>query len=636
MSPNYGRWKQVGRRVTLALCALLAAMLPRTVQGGMLSTALPVELEIRAYHLEFTPDGNNLILIEGPTDRVVLYDLATASIKFSTQVPHNVSDTTFSSGGDYVFLIGQDSKAGNTAVSRMSLEDGIVRTVAFDRQLDRPSIAVGPDDRLFVSRYLAGTLKQVPIELFDTGLGDSPIPFDIDRGGNELLIKAAPVAGIESVPGERILFVSHAFERAVTAIDMQTGGSIDQLKLDGKMVDEKEPALHLVATFSGQSDSVVIGDSSGERLLIADVDEAFSSFDIIQVVDLKAMHRASDAVLRKSPLLIAADAEQNAILVGSENSTEVLVYSRSTRSLEVQNTLLLPFRPSALDVSPKGDTAAFLDAASGRLIIQDDPTGRGVAQPVDQEMERVREVQRQLSELGYPVGLVDGLYGTQTSTAIALFQKQQGLKVTGTLDDEVLATLDQVVAHQKGNTTTQGANKDFVVVQAVINPVLQPRNVGDPIGYCAGDERCSSLAEVAESFLKLPPGTVAAALAAVPRVSREGEEGRYTIELPAGYQYCRSKIRTSSVVPATGDRASVMSASSFQNGVHVYTWTPKRGIVEGRSWVEADYTIYGVRDDLAEKRRIEGKCRPHGKQLIGCRGARGTNKGQPSCGTVED
>lgn len=180
------------------------------------------------------------------------------------------------------------------------------------------------------------------------------------------------------------------------------------------------------------------------------------------------------------------------------------------------------------------------------------------------------------------------------------------------------------------------AQTEFVVIRAVVNPVMQPKKVEDALQECANSNVCRALADSAAAYMGVPPGTISAAMAAVPRASRDGEEGRYSIRLPKGYQYCRSRIVTKSVVPATGDRASVMSARSRKDGVGVYTWTPRRGLGAGRSWIEATYTIYGVRDDLAAQQRAGGTCKPIGKILISCRGARGVNKGTRACGTVAD
>ncbi len=639
MTQSLAKWKKVGRGITLSLCTLLILISPRIAQGGILASALPIELESRAYHLTFTPDGRYLVLVERPDNNVVLYDLMAKTIKFSTQIPHNVSDSTFSSRGNFLYLIGQTSNSGNTAVSRIFLPDGSVRTVDLDRQLDKPSIALGPSDRLLVAWYLARTLKQIPASLFETGPDGTPKMFHVGEDGNDVFIGVPPIARIESVSGGRTMFVSHASERAVSAINVETGRPIDHLWLDSKLIDLEGPPLDLLATSRQtnleQRNSIIIADLSSGRLLLADVDEVFSSFDIIQILALKLPGPSNKIIHGKSRLLVASDAGQRAILVGSEASTEVLVYSRSARSLEVQNTIRLPFRPSALGVSPNGDIAAFADDVSGRLVIQAELTRRLDQELDDEEMERVREVQRQLSELGYPVGLVDGFIGSQTRMAIAHFQGQQGLQVTGTVDDGLLAALRHEVAVESGKRAQTGAEKEFVVVQAVVNPVVQSRNYSDAIRFCAEDEGCRSLTDGAVAFLKLSSEMVASALAAV-HALREGEEGRYSIALPPGYEYCRSRIQTKAVVPPTGDRASVLGARSTKDGVSVYTWTPRSGESGASSWVEAEFTIYGVRQDVADYYRAGGVCRRHGQVLIDCRGAAGVNKGMPACTTAVD
>jgi hypothetical protein len=180
------------------------------------------------------------------------------------------------------------------------------------------------------------------------------------------------------------------------------------------------------------------------------------------------------------------------------------------------------------------------------------------------------------------------------------------------------------------------AQSDLVVIQAKVNPVVTPKSPQDAFRDCAKDAMCRSLADAAAVWLGATPGTVTAAMAAIPQAKRGGEESWYKLVLPDGYQYCRAKIHTISVVPATGDRASYMGAGSERTGVSVYTWTPKEKVGGARSWVEAEFTITGVRDSVAAKYQTQGVCKPSGRTLVGCRGARGVNKGKPACGDVED
>ena len=68
------------------------------------------------------------------------------------------------------------------------------------------------------------------------------------------------------------------------------------------------------------------------------------------------------------------------------------------------------------------------------------------------------------------------------------------------------------------------AQQEFAVVSAKVNPVMAPKNVGDALQECANDAICRSLADGAAAYLGVPPGTVSAALAAVPKAERAGEE----------------------------------------------------------------------------------------------------------------
>jgi DNA invertase Pin-like site-specific DNA recombinase len=55
--------------------------------------------------------------------------------------------------------------------------------------------------------------------------------------------------------------------------------------------------------------------------------------------------------------------------------------------------------------------------------------------------ERVREVQRRLSSLGYHTGPIDGLYGPRTRSAVQWFQIKHGLRPTGVVAATTLAAL---------------------------------------------------------------------------------------------------------------------------------------------------------------------------------------------------
>jgi hypothetical protein len=82
-------------------------------------------------------------------------------------------------------------------------------------------------------------------------------------------------------------------------------------------------------------------------------------------------------------------------------------------------------------VSSEEDTpATVVDERPIKLV---SPPMRGAA---------VREVQEALVYYGYDVGGVDGVFGRGTDSALRSFQRDNGLAVTGVVDDETAAMLD--------------------------------------------------------------------------------------------------------------------------------------------------------------------------------------------------
>lgn len=196
-------------------------------------------------------------------------------------------------------------------------------------------------------------------------------------------------------------------------------------------------------------------------------------------------------------------------------------------------------------------------------------------------------------------------------------------------------------------TAVLGAGPEYVVVRATINPVTPARGVTDALAECAKDNLCSGVVDATATYFGAPPGAVTGAMAAIPTASGGGEDRYYEVALPAGYQYCHSHIEFTSVNPPEGARASVLGAWTQKSGVKINTWTGKRPVFDGRrSWIQADLTIMGVRDDMADTARLTGTCKPYGVPtagfnttvtLINCRGDRGVpTHGQPLCRPATD
>lgn len=101
-------------------------------------------------------------------------------------------------------------------------------------------------------------------------------------------------------------------------------------------------------------------------------------------------------------------------------------------------------KSGAIAVSAVKDAVTKLTSESADLSLVKDDLAKG------RTGEDVRQIQKALKDLGYDLGAVgdqadglDGKLGSLTETAIKAFQEENGLKITGIVDEETLAALDK-------------------------------------------------------------------------------------------------------------------------------------------------------------------------------------------------
>lgn len=73
----------------------------------------------------------------------------------------------------------------------------------------------------------------------------------------------------------------------------------------------------------------------------------------------------------------------------------------------------------------------------------------------------IKLVQKKLKNWGYYKGSVDGIYGSQTKSAVRLFQKRNGLKVDGIVGNKTLAAMGispSKLQGGQGSSNTSGTN----------------------------------------------------------------------------------------------------------------------------------------------------------------------------------
>lgn len=162
-------------------------------------------------------------------------------------------------------------------------------------------------------------------------------------------------------------------------------------------------------------------------------------------------------------------------------------------------------------------------------------------------------------------------------------------------------------------------DKLFAVSQMHFDASRSPRGLDWYLQSREGKVIMGSIA----AYMGIDPRYVTLALNAIPSGRVEGEETHYALAVAGGYAYCSSRIGVQSLAPASGDRASVINASVYPEGVaRIYTWTPVQNPFGGKSWVEGDLQITGILPQYLQEFTQKGICAPVPAQvgLINCKG----------------
>lgn len=139
----------------------------------------------------------------------------------------------------------------------------------------------------------------------------------------------------------------------------------------------------------------------------------------------------------------------------------------------------------------------------------------------------------------------------------------------------------------------------YIAVGMHIDNVMQPKDPLNVAADCKNSSLCSAALSAISAASGYPIDKVVAVAAAFSR-STFGEGTGIQVNLPSGYRYCTANFRLTSIVPHGGDRGSRILLRADDAGLYAETWTPVLGLGQGRSWVEGDVIVIGVRTDLAE------------------------------------
>lgn len=95
---------------------------------------------------------------------------------------------------------------------------------------------------------------------------------------------------------------------------------------------------------------------------------------------------------------------------------------------------------------------------------------------------QVTSIQRKLKKMGYLDGSVDGIYGSDTSSAVKSFQRDQGLSATGMVDGDTLSALTSAYASQSGESVLEPGDSGSNVVKLQNKLLLHGYNPGSVDG----------------------------------------------------------------------------------------------------------------------------------------------------------
>ena len=351
-------------------------------------------------------------------------------------------------------LIAVGAAADATGIAFVDLASGTVMERALAVTFTNPLVAV--DD--------TGT-----IHIADKGFGRIAV-FDAAAQGHTSA-PAVPIRSLyfDSAFGVGSLFVTAGGEYAfvgdrasprLSVIDA-TGRVRDTLSIDSESKSSRPPVPATISFHDGSDGvpvaaSLLLADYNTESLQMIDFEPVLLTMSVTATSSIAIPIRPNTFVkaapiagARLSPVLLGASPDEGTIVVGNRFSTRLLFFSRRGRLLERTGSAELDDPPSALLVSASGGKvvvlhpdAPFLTALD--LSGPDGTAGSGFSKLDPGGADDVREMQRLLGKLGYPVGAVDGYLGPRTVQSLEAVKRRSGETLDIADPAEAVKTLRRV------------------------------------------------------------------------------------------------------------------------------------------------------------------------------------------------
>lgn len=237
------------------------------------------------------------------------------------------------------------------------------------------------------------------------------------------------------------IFLNASWDSRLAAIAVGKSYVMSEFSVETASGSYSEPyavsaVLERHACRRGLPTSFLVADMTRSVLSLVDFDEAFQSLDMLSVVEFNLTRsggsstRLAGTSMREPTGLISASCDQSVILLGSTNSIQVAQFARNKdmASLERVGTIRLPSIATALAVDQSASYAVAVSAQNRAIMRLSNQTTEAPVTRVIGNAD-IRELQRTLTEIGIPVGSIDGIVGARTERAIELAERKFGIEI---------------------------------------------------------------------------------------------------------------------------------------------------------------------------------------------------------------
>jgi hypothetical protein len=210
------------------------------------------------------------------------------------------------------------------------------------------------------------------------------------------------------------------------------------------------PPQRLAPVRDDYAGTLILGDSQANQLLLAEFDSVFNILEVKTsapvVLESRMTERTSKGQREPpfSPNLIGASGNQRTILLGNWFSRNVSLLRRDNFGLVRVGEFEMIGKPSQIEVSRTGKFAVLSYIDRVEISVLTFGSEEDAATSLPDRRESGRRLQRKLNQLGFPIGVVDGLIGPRTVAAYKLLAQKHGITVGLDQIEEAIAALENL------------------------------------------------------------------------------------------------------------------------------------------------------------------------------------------------